>query len=163
MLKKIISIVLAGIVSLFSCFSVLACETDSPDSKAYTNEKTAHIYVISELEYETYNEHGIKIESDNTLFSTSINDSSILSGHTKYYFPSGHPEGFYFQKDTYVYVVLKIDRSEKIKIGLTNGNSLTVYGNNPIAVLNAYETGYGKLYINNLNDYPIVVNGTIEY
>ena len=120
-------------------------------------------YDLSELDSETYDENGNLIENEITIYDITINGSTITPGHTKYYFPSGHSSGFYMIKDTIMRIRAYFPQTVSINIGLTNGDDTIFYGDTMDIWLVCYSTGYHKLYITNLGDETITVNGIIEY
>ena len=126
-------------------------------------QNVKHQYDLQVLASKLYDENGNLIENEMSMYSIAINGSTIAPGQTKYYFPSGHSSGFYMIEDTIMRIRASFSKTASIKIGLTNGDDTLFQGETMDILLICYSTGYHKLFIKNLGNETITVNGTIEY
>ena len=117
---------------------------------------------ICNLDSVTYDEYGNIIE-DISLFNWTINGSRIEPGQTKYYFPSGEAEGFEIYTDEVLEVNISWNHDTTLKIGLEGGFSGIVSGSSAKIYLYPYSSGFHRVYIKNLGNETITVNGTISF
>ena len=167
MRKIFSSVILASLLVVGTSVDALGSEEPSTDSYAKDSrimegtEKT--VYEISDLNSVTIDENGNPVENEISLFSWGINGSHIEPGQTKYYFPSNIPEGFPIAAYQVMEVNLSWGRDTSIEIGLEDGPHFTQSGTGTRIFLYSYSSGNHKLYIKNLGNSAIDVNGTIEY
>ena len=156
------SLLTMGLTGEASRNSLLLEHNDSNDFQSVEDNEN-RMYKISDLDSITVDENGNVVENEISLFGWTINGSHIEPGQTKYYFPSDMPDGFPMGSYEIVEVEVSWGKNTSIEIGLEGGTHYTQSGTGTKVFLYPYSSGQHKLYIKNLGDFAIDVNGTIEY
>lgn len=160
MKKKILRVLLTAIVA---CAVSVTVSADGFQQADYMGSKDGFEYNIAELSCETYDENGNLVENEISLVGFSISGSTIAPGQTKYYYPSGKPAGFYMEAGRTAAFSASWDKNTTLKIGITSGYAGKYYGKAINIDIPIYTTGNHRLYITNLGNETIVLNGTISY
>lgn len=164
MKKKITAMLLSAFLTMVFSGKAWAGETEGGGQGIDLESKETYdtLYEIEGLDSLTYDEEGRLLLPEFQLMSWAISGSVIEAGHTKYYWPSGQPQGFYLQSGKKLKVTLKLSEPSVVTVGLTNGDFRTIEGMDFSIYLYAHSTGFGKVYISNLGNTDITVRGTIE-
>lgn len=114
----------------------------------------------------------VEVDSEGNVVATSddvltrgytIKGSQIGSGNTKYYWPSGDPDGFNVKSDVPVKVTLSLSKSVLVRVFLEKGTSEQRQGSDFTVMLRPYVNEKMKLGIENKSSSAITVNGTINW
>lgn len=146
----------------FAMETSASTDYNSDDYIDCTAQDKKSVYEISDLGSITIDENGNIVEDEISLFVWTISGSHIEPGHTKFYFPSNNPDGFPITAYRGIEVNLSWGLNTSVEIGLEGGISTVKRGTEARVFLYPYTTGSHRLYIKNLGEVAIDVNGTIE-
>ena len=171
MKKKLLILIMAGVMAIGSSTVVSAQDMEYVDPtitfETVDEDGNKDIYScpLSECDWvEVDSEGNIVATSDDVLTrGYTINGSQIGPGNTKYYYPSGDPDGFNVKSDVPVKVTLSLSKSVLVRVFLVRGSSAEVQSSNFTVMLRPHFSEKMRLGIENKSSSSITVNGTIEW